>query len=396
MPDLKISQLPVASATTGAELFPVVQGGVTRQIALNAVRHIGSAVFDASGNLGIGTASPTVKLEVVGSFKASSQVEASVLVAGGGAADRLGIQGLTAGSGTLLNSTNAAANAYAPLTLDGSLTKFNVAGTTRATLDASGNLGIGVTPSAWISTWKAMQGGSAAPFAVASGGDGMYVLNNCYLDNGSVFRYTSNDEASYYQQVNAAHIWYTAASGTAGNAISFTQAMTLDASGNLLVGTAGNAFGSAGRGLIEINGSTNSLLGFKVGDLAKSYIQQSGNDMAIVNQSAGNLTLHTNSTLRWYISSAGHFLANADATYDIGASGSTRPRDYYGSGNGILGGYVRVGAASAGAASTTTIGSTTATTVGAAGGASALPATPLGYIIAHVGTTQVKIPYYTA
>lgn len=37
---------------------------------------------------------------------------------------------------------------------------------------------------------------------------------------------------------------------------------------------------------------------------------------------------------------------------------------------------------------------TTETTVGAAGGASALPATPLGYLIAIVGTTTVKIPYY--
>lgn len=42
------------------------------------------------------------------------------------------------------------------------------------------------------------------------------------------------------------------------------------------------------------------------------------------------------------------------------------------------------------------LGASTATTVGAAGGASALPATPLGYLIAYVGTTQVKIPYYTA
>jgi hypothetical protein len=32
------------------------------------------------------------------------------------------------------------------------------------------------------------------------------------------------------------HYWYNAPSGTADNAISFTQAMTLDASGNLLVG----------------------------------------------------------------------------------------------------------------------------------------------------------------
>ena len=33
------------------------------------------------------------------------------------------------------------------------------------------------------------------------------------------------------------HKWFTAPSGTAGNAISFTQAMTLDASGRLGVGT---------------------------------------------------------------------------------------------------------------------------------------------------------------
>lgn len=39
-------------------------------------------------------------------------------------------------------------------------------------------------------------------------------------------------------------------------------------------------------------------------------------------------------------------------------------------------------------------GGTTATTVGAAGGATALPATPLGYIIVNVAGTTAKIPYY--
>lgn len=40
------------------------------------------------------------------------------------------------------------------------------------------------------------------------------------------------------------------------------------------------------------------------------------------------------------------------------------------------------------------LGSTVASTVGAAGAASALPATPLGYWIVNVAGTQVKIPYY--
>jgi len=51
-------------------------------------------------------------------------------------------------------------------------------------------------------------------------------------------------------------------------------------------------------------------------------------------------------------------------------------------------------AASAVAASEICYGGTTATTVGAAGGASALPATPTGYIIVNVAGTQMKVPYY--
>lgn len=37
---------------------------------------------------------------------------------------------------------------------------------------------------------------------------------------------------------------------------------------------------------------------------------------------------------------------------------------------------------------------TTETTVGAAGGATALPATPLGYVFIMIGNTPVKLPYY--
>lgn len=44
----------------------------------------------------------------------------------------------------------------------------------------------------------------------------------------------------------------------------------------------------------------------------------------------------------------------------------------------------------------TKISAATAATVGAAGGASALPATPLGYLHASVGAVNVKIPYYSA
>ena len=43
-----------------------------------------------------------------------------------------------------------------------------------------------------------------------------------------------------------------------------------------------------------------------------------------------------------------------------------------------------------------TFGGTTQTTVGAAGGASALPATPSGYLQFVIGTTTYVLPFYAA
>jgi hypothetical protein len=63
----------------------------------------------------------------------------------------------------------------------------------------------------------------------------------------------------------------------------------------------------------------------------------------------------------------------------------------------IEGGAVRINSsATTVGAGEISIGSTTATTVGAAGGGSALPATPIGYLIINVAGTNVKVPYYTA
>jgi len=58
---------------------------------------------------------------------------------------------------------------------------------------------------------------------------------NYYFD-GTNARYLVSAAASSFDQLNGGFSWLTAPSGTAGNAISFTQAMTLEASGNLLIG----------------------------------------------------------------------------------------------------------------------------------------------------------------
>ena len=107
--------------------------------------------------------------------------------------------------------------------------------TTGATFaTSSGNVGIGVTPSAWAAGSAAMQNSAGSIWRF--GTTNIYLGQNYYYD-GSNRVYSSSDAATEYQQGGGTHRWFTAASGTAGNAITFTQAMTLDTSGFLQLAT---------------------------------------------------------------------------------------------------------------------------------------------------------------
>jgi hypothetical protein len=115
--------------------------------------------------------------------------------------------------------------------------QLQTAGTTAVTVDASQNLGIGVTPSAWGSgLFKVFQigGGGSNISAIAGTDEQIQVVSNAYYD-GSAYKYVISANSSRYVQNNGGHSWDIAPSGTAGNAITFTQAMTLDASGRLLL-----------------------------------------------------------------------------------------------------------------------------------------------------------------
>ena len=117
------------------------------------------------------------------------------------------------------------------------------AGTTAITVDTSQNVGIGVVPSAWGSVYsKAIQISTQGAYIAGntstySGGTYAWFGNNGYLDSSAVFRYTASTSACQYSQIANQHIWSYAASGTAGNAITFSEAMRIDSSGNLLKGT---------------------------------------------------------------------------------------------------------------------------------------------------------------
>jgi hypothetical protein len=94
------------------------------------------------------------------------------------------------------------------------------------------NLGLGVTPSAWGSGYKAVQLSALSMMSSSVNGN---IVSNAYF-NGTNWIYTNNAYATnYYSNYanNGSHVWSIAPSGTAGDAITFTQAMSLNASGGL-------------------------------------------------------------------------------------------------------------------------------------------------------------------
>ena len=181
--------------------------------------------LDASGNVGVGV-SPTVKLDVNGSARLIGTSTSSVSL-GFGPQD--GVTGWSIGNGIIDNTHTF--RVY-----------DNTAGTTRMTIDSSGNVGLGVTPSA--STRKTIQiydtTQPSITFSAGTVNNGGSIYTNMYYDGSS--KYIGTGYASAMQTNSGGFQWYTAPSGTAGNAVTLTQAMTLDASGNLSVaGTIGTS-----------------------------------------------------------------------------------------------------------------------------------------------------------
>jgi hypothetical protein len=199
----------------------------------NRLQVTGNGYF--SGNVGIGTSSPVLKLDVTFS-NAGDGIRSYNTLSTGFADVRVG-NNTTANLGYLRVGGSAIGdytqNSFVIGTGGGYNIKFAPQDTLRATLDTSGNLGLGVTPSAWAVVGPVLQINNASFYGYQNQAR---VGSNAYYDGG-IFKYIATDFASEYRQNSGQHQWYTAPSGTAGNAITFTQAMTLTANGRLLLGT---------------------------------------------------------------------------------------------------------------------------------------------------------------
>ena len=226
--------------------------------------------IDSSGNLQIGTTTSAGKLTVDGSVVSQSEAQGSgnlqlqgygatsyinhsgtgslIFRMGTGYSEKMRIDssgnvkltGLSNGTlnfaggntsgGSKIQAWNDAGNANGYLAIEGYSSEY-------MRIDSSGNVGIGVVPE---TGWRTAGGEKVLQLDTASiynnSGNDLYINSNWYLNSSAQSIYIESDFATSYSQQSGKHIWYNAASGTAGGVVSFDPAMTLDSSNNLLVG----------------------------------------------------------------------------------------------------------------------------------------------------------------
>jgi hypothetical protein len=233
--------------------------GILQLASNNAVTAV---TIDGSQNVGIGTASPTEKLDV----QSSGDLKARIYTTGTTVSTHSGLT-LKTGSYEYLiqNFTSTAGSA-------GALRFYDItAGSERMRIDSAGNVGIGVTPQTWSSSFKpALQFGTTG--SLLNGSGYTFLSNNWYQDATGTDKYITTNFATNYYQYNGTHVWRSASSGTAGNSISWTTVMNTDVAGRVWIGntaSSGNtfrvyavgsdnsvAFGTAGAGVYLPNGAT--------------------------------------------------------------------------------------------------------------------------------------------
>ena len=308
-----INPVNIGTPSDGTVTSAKLSGNITTPGTLTVGSH--DVAFDSptfvvdnsNSRVGLGTASPSVPVDIVGDVKMSANltVDTNTLVV-----DSSNNRVLVASSTAVTGTTTA---------------KLQINGTD----NAGSTISIGrfsANANAPTLQFIKSRNGTVGSNTVVQDGDNLGEISFAASDGSD----TATLAAKIFGEVDGTPgsndmpgrlTFFTTADG----ASSPTERMRIDSNGNFMVGATTAIDSDSGRGNITLNGSSNAMFNFGVGGSQKGYIYHNGTYLRISNTQSGDLQLQTADTARMTIDSSGNV--------GIGTSSPTAKLDVRGSVN---------------------------------------------------------------